>query len=52
MLAYTIVADASNNEAGIKNNRKYFLLRGKTKNYNVLNDGRNFDNQPINDLIK
>ena len=52
VLAYTIVVDASNIEAGIKNNRKYFLLRGKTKNYNVLNAGRNFYNQSINDLIK
>ena len=37
---------------GIKDNRKYFLPRGKIKNYNVLIDGRNFYDQPINDLIK
>ena len=29
VLAYAIVADAANNEAGIKDNRKYFLPRGK-----------------------
>ena len=35
-----------------KNNRKYFLPRGEIKNYNVLIDGRNFYDQPINNLIK
>ena len=35
-----------------KNNRKYFLPRGEIKNYNVLIDGRNFYDQPINDIIK
>ena len=38
--------------AGIKNNRKYFLPRGEIKNYNALIDGRNFYDQPINDLMK
>ena len=38
--------------AGIKSNKKYFLPRGKIKNYNVLIDGRNFYDQPINDKIK
>ena len=32
-------------EAGIKDNKKYFLQRGEIKNYN-------FYDQPINDLIK
>ena len=41
-LAYDIAAGAANDEAGIKNNRKYFLPRGEIKNYNVLIDGRNF----------
>ena len=45
VLAYVIVADAANNEAGIKNNRKYFLPRGEIENYNVLIDGRNFYDQ-------
>ena len=46
------IADNGNDEAGIKNNKKYFLPRGEIKNYNVLIDGRNFYDQPINDLIK
>ena len=32
--------------------RKYFLPRVYTTNYNVLIDGRNFYDQPINDQIK
>ena len=39
--AYDIAAGAVNNEAGIKNNRKFFLTRGEIKNYTVLIDGRN-----------
>ena len=46
------IADGGNHEAGIKNNRKSFLARGDIKNYNVLIDGRNFYDQPINDIIK
>ena len=42
----------SDDTAGIKSNKKYFLPRGKIENYNVLIDGRNFYDQPINDLIK
>ena len=34
-----------------KDNKKYFLPRAKIENYNVLIDGRNFYDQPINDLI-
>ena len=52
VLAYTIAAGAANNEAGIKNNRKYFLTRTKIENFNVLIDGKFFYDQPINDLIK
>ena len=51
VLAYSI-ADGGNDEVGIKNNRKYFHPRREIKNYNVLIDGRNFYDQPINDLIK
>ena len=36
--AYTIVVIAPSNKASIKDNKKYFLPRGKTKDYNVLND--------------
>ena len=38
--------------AGIKSNKKYFLPRGEIENYNILTDGRNFCDQPINDIIK
>ena len=49
-LAYVI--DVANNEAGIKSNIKYFLPRAEINSYNILIDGRNFYDQPINDLIK
>ena len=39
-----------NDEAGIKNNKKYFLPKGEIKNYNVLIDEKNFYNQPINEI--
>ena len=57
VLAYAIDALPGNNTpaedtAGIKKNKKYFLPREKIENYNVLIDGRNFYDQPINDLIK
>ena len=39
-------------EAGIKDNKKYFLPRGEINNYNVLIDGRHFYDQPIIDLRK
>ena len=45
------IAENGNDETGIKNKR-YFLPRGEIKNYNVLIDGRNFYDQPINDKIK
>ena len=51
VLAY-FIAGGGNDEAGIKSNKKYFLPRGEIKNYNVLIDGRNFYDQPINDIIK
>ena len=52
VLAYFVAADAANDEAGIKDTRKYFLPRGEIKKCNVLTDGRNFYDQQINDLIK
>ena len=53
VLAYLVAAgDNADEEAGIKDNKKYFLQRGEIKNYNVLIDGRNFYDQPINNLIK
>ena len=33
-------------------NRRYFFPRVKIENYNIEIDGRNFDDQPINDFIK
>ena len=51
-LANAIAVNTVNNESGIKDNKKYFLPRRKIENYNVLIDGRNFHDQPINDLIK
>ena len=55
-LAYAIAepvgANPADDTAGIKDNKKYFLPRGEIKNYNVLIDGRNFYDQPINDIIK
>ena len=51
VLAYDATG-GENDEAGIKEIRKYFLPRGNIENYNVLIDGRNFYDQQINDLIK
>ena len=45
-------ANPADDTAGIKDNKKYFLPRGEIKNYNVLIDGRNFYDQPNDDLIK
>ena len=52
ILAYFLAAGAANNEVGIKDNKTYILPRGEIKNDNVLIDGRNFYDQPINDLIR
>ena len=34
------------------NHKKYFLPRVNINNYNVIIDGRNFYDEPINDIIK
>ena len=52
VLASTIALGAVKKEAGIKDNKMYFLSRGEINNYNVLTDGKNFYDQPINDLIQ
>ena len=52
IIAYAIAAGAADNQAGIKNNKKYLIPRVEIKNYNVLIDGRDFYDQPINDLQK
>ena len=51
VLAYNNV---ENNANKVDTNffKKYFLPRVKFENYNIEVDGRNFDDQPINDLIK
>ena len=41
-----------NNITNENSYKKYFLPRLKIKNYNIEIDGRNFYDQPINDLIK
>ena len=41
-----------NNKVERDSHRKYFLPRVTITNYNVLTDGRNFYDQPINDQIK
>ena len=51
VLAYVVAAGAANDEASIKDNKKYFLPRGEIKNYKVLIVGRNFYDQTINDLM-
>ena len=54
----TSVNDANNTINNIANRvkrnsqRKYFLPRVNITNYNELIDGRNFYDQPINDMIK
>ena len=48
--AYNIAAgNNADQEAGIKNNKKYFLPRGENKNSNVLIYGIHFYDQSIND---
>ena len=52
VLVYVIAANAANNKLDTQNNRKYFLLRAQIEKYNVLIDGGNFYDHPIDDLIK
>ena len=42
----------SSYQVSIDSSKKYFLPRVKIENYNIEIDGRNFYDQPINDLIK
>ena len=42
----------TNNRVKRNSHTKYFLPRVNITNYNVLIDGRNFYDQPINDLVK
>ena len=52
VLTYAMAVYATINEAAIKGNKKYFRPRGKIENHNVSTEGRNFYDQPIDDLIK
>ena len=49
ILAYDNTGD---NPVTANSHRRYFLPRIKIENYNIEIDGRNFYDQPINDLIK
>ena len=49
-LAYDNTAGA--NRVTADSYRRYFLPKIKIENYNIEIDGRNFYDQPINDLIK
>ena len=42
----------TNNRVLRNSHTKYFLPRVNITNYNVLIDGRNFYDQPMNDLVK
>ena len=43
---------AYNNKVSIDSFKKYFVPRVKIENYNIEIDGKNFNDQPINDSIK
>ena len=51
---FVLAFDNTNNGNKVEreSHRKYFLPRVNITNYNVLIDGRNFYDQPINDKIK
>ena len=44
--------NSTDNRVLSNSHTKYFLIRVNIANYNVLIDGRNFYDQPVNDLIK
>ena len=46
------LAYLNDNTSTVNSHRKYFLPRVEIKNYNIEVNGRNFYDQPINDLIK
>ena len=52
ILAFGNTKNDNNNKVERDSHRKYFLSRVNITNYNVLIDGRNFYDQPINDQIK
>ena len=53
VLTYFVAAGGNaDEEASIKDNKRYFLPRGEINNCKILIDGRNFYDQPINDSVK
>ena len=52
MFVYAFDNTNNGNKVERESHRKYFLPRVNITNYNVLIDGRNFYDQPINDKIK
>ena len=49
---FVLAYDGGDNRVTVDSHRRYFLPRIKIENYNIEIDGRNFYDQPINDLIK
>ena len=51
---FVLAYDDSNagSRVRVDSHKKYFLLRVNIENYNIEIDGRNFYDQPINDLTK
>ena len=49
---FVLTSEHGDNVTNENSYRKYFLPRLRIKNYNIENDGRNFYDQSINDLIK
>ena len=49
---FVLAYSRENGDATENSHRKYSLPRMKIKNYNIENDGRNFYDQSISDLIK
>ena len=46
------LAYLNNVNSTVNLHRRYFFLRVEIKNYNIEIDGKNFYDQPINDLVK
>ena len=44
--------NTDNNRATVDSHQKYFIPTVKTENYTIETDGRNFYDEPINDLMK
>ena len=49
---FVLAYNGGANRAAADSHRRYFLPRMKIENYNIEIDGRNFYDEPINDLFK